>query len=287
MHYGEWQEPIKSDFGQIPLAEVFAKLIREGKPLVATAYMCRSSGNVAHMAQILGKSEDHDKYVRIAEKIRRVYEKYLIAEDGTIEPGHQASYVRALAMNLCTGDKKEKVIQQLIHEIKANDYKLNTGFLSTPFLLPVLVDYGYTEIALRILEQTENPGWLHPVILGATTILESWDGMDVHDASYNHYSYGAVCDFLFGYIAGIKPNFEHPGYKEFELCPTIGGSLTRASASYESIYGRIESKWERKSKKIVYECTVPVNTRAHILLPDQKKLTVGSGQYHFECCIDD
>ncbi|MGN1139746.1 MAG: family 78 glycoside hydrolase catalytic domain, partial [Oliverpabstia sp.] len=258
MHYGEWMEPIPKKETGGELMDAFARMIREGKPKVATAYMCRSSENVAHMAKILGKEEDHIHYTQIAERIRKVYSTYLIEEDGTIEPGHQASYVRALAMKLCTGEKKEKVIQQLIHEIESNDYRLNTGFLSTPFLLPVLVDCGYPEIAFRILEQTEYPGWLHPVLLGATTILESWNGMDVHDASYNHYSYGAVCDFLFGYVAGIRPIFEHPGYKEFELCPTIGGSLTCAAASYESLYGRIESRWERKGQKIVYECVVPV-----------------------------
>ncbi|MGN1142347.1 MAG: alpha-L-rhamnosidase C-terminal domain-containing protein, partial [Oliverpabstia sp.] len=41
-------------------------------------------------------------------------------------------------------------------------------------------------------------------------------------------------------------------------------------------------RWERKGQKIVYECVVPVNTRAHIILPDHTERYVGSGQYHFE-----
>lgn len=282
MHYGEWQEPIRSDFGQVPMGELFAKLIREGKPRVATAYMCRSASNVAHMAQILGNEEDGKKYARIAKKIKRVYETYLIAEDGTIEPGHQAAYVRVLAMDLCSGEKREKVIGQLLHEIEANDYKLNTGFLSTPFLLPVLVDCGYAETAFRILEQTEDPSWLHAVTLGATTILESWNGMDIHDASYNHYSYGAVCDFLFGRVAGIQPDFEHPGYKEFILHPVMGGSLTEARAVFESQYGAIASGWKRDGENWKYDCQVPVNTRARVVLPDGRKMALASGAYHFE-----
>lgn len=286
MHYGEWQEPIPKEPPKegesVSLADVFAQMIREGKPKVATAYMCRSSENVAHMAEILGNREDAEKYQRIAEKIRKAYETYLIAEDGVIEPGHQAAYVRALAMNLCSGQKREKVTARLLQEIEANGYKLNTGFLSTPFLLPVLADCGYPEIAFRILEQTENPGWLHAVVLGATTILESWDGMDVHDASYNHYSYGAVCEFLFGYVAGIRPEFTHPGYKEFHLKPLMGGSLSEAKAVFESQYGTIISEWKRKEEQWKYHCRIPANTRAKITLPDGREMTVGSGEYYFE-----
>ncbi len=285
MHYGEWQEPIPKeppkDGESVSLADVFVRMMKEGKPKVATAYMCHSSENVAHMAEILGNKEDAGKYRKIAEKIRQVYETYLIDEDGTIEPGHQAAYVRALAMNLCSGEKKEKVIHQLIREIEANDYKLNTGFLSTPFLLPVLVDCGYPEIAFRILEQTENPSWLHAVVLGATTILEGWDGMDVHDGSYNHYSYGAVCEFLFGYVAGIRADFAHPGFKEFELKPLMGGSLTHAKATYESQYGLIESEWKRDGENWEYRFTIPVNTRAHVTLPDGREMELGSGNYEF------
>lgn len=285
MHYGEWQEPIVSiqPEEQMPksLVEVFERMIREGKPKVATAYMCRSAENVSYMAKVLGKQADADKYEKIASKIRKVYETYLIDEDGSIEPGHQAAYVRALAMNLCSGEKREKVIKQLLQEIKMNDYKLNTGFLSTPFLLPVLADCGYADFAFRILEQTDNPSWLHAVKLGATTILERWDGMDVHDASYNHYSYGAVCDFLFGYVAGIQPVLEHPGYQEFQLKPLLGGSLTKARAVYESQYGTILSEWEINNECWEYHCMIPVNTKAEVVLPDGQIKILGSGDYLF------
>ncbi len=281
MHYGEWQEPIPKAPEGNNLGEIFARWIKEGKPLVATAYMCRSVSNVAHMAQMTGRMDDYEKYTRIAQKIRGAYEKYLIADDGMIEPGHQAAYVRALAMDLCSGEKRAKVIGQLIHEIEANDYKLNTGFLSTPFLLPVLEDCGYTEVAFKILEQTKSPSWLHPVLLGATTILEGWEGMDDHAGSFNHYSFGAVCEFLFGRVAGIEPDFDAPGYKKFTLRPVMGGSLTRARATYESLYGTIVSGWKRNSGGWQYSCEIPANTRARVILPDGREMLLGSGRYSF------
>lgn len=281
MHYGEWMEPIpKKETGE-NLADAFARMMKEGKPKVATAYMCRSADNVACMAKVLGKEDEFRYYTRIAGLIRTTYGKYLIGEDGIIEQGHQAAYVRALAMGLCPEDKKQKVVEQLVREIKENGFKLNTGFLSTPFLLPVLVECGHKELAFRLLEQTDNPGWLHPVTLGSTTILETWDGMDTHKGSFNHYSYGAVCEFLFGWVAGIRASLEHPGYQEFILKPTMGGTLTCVQAEYESIYGVIRSEWERSAHGWNYHCEIPVNTRAVVILPDGTCRKLGSGKYDF------
>lgn len=283
-HFGEWLEPITDNpvTGAETLADAFARALKYGKPKVATAYICRSAENLAHMAQILGYAEDHAKYSKIVHKIHRVYDKYLIAEDGSIEVGHQAAYVRALAMNLCSGEKRPKVVAQLVREIENYQYRLNTGFLSTPFLLHVLVDEGYLEIAFRILEQTECPSWLHPVLLGSTTILEGWDGMDRHAGSFNHYSYGAVCDFLFSRVAGIQPLFDKPGYREFILKPVVGGSLRYAEARYESIYGTIISRWEKTETGLRFSCTIPVNTTAALTLPDGESHQLGSGEYIFD-----
>ncbi len=280
MHYGEWQEPIAQEAMEGSLAEAFAILIREGKPLVATAYMARSADNVADMAGILGLREEENYYKETSRRIKTVYAKYFIDEEGVIEPGHQASYVRALAFGLC-GDKRPLVERQLVREIEKNGYRLNTGFLSTPFLLPVLCDMGRADLAFRILEQTENPSWLHPVLLGATTIPESWDGFDRHDGSLNHYSYGAVCEFLFGYVAGIRPMESAPGYQRFILQPVCGGTLTWAEGIYESLYGRIKSAWRLEGNIFRYTCEIPVNTKALVILPDGSRREIGSGKYEF------
>lgn len=281
MHYGEWQEPIyKTETGE-SLAEIFQRWVREGKPLVATAYLCRTCENVAQMAAVLGRKEDADYYTRKAKRVRNAYETYLVGNDGTIEPGHQAAYVRALAFRLCHGEKKSQVEKQLIHEVEANGYRLNTGFLSTPFLLPVLVEIGRADLAYRILESTEFPGWLHPITLGATTIPEAWNALDIHDSSYNHYSYGAVCDFLFSYTAGIRPIWETPGYRHFELKPVPGGSLTEVDASYESQYGKISSAWKLTDGIFTYSCEVPVGTTASLTLPDGSQHELESGKYTF------
>ncbi|MCC6094943.1 MAG: alpha-L-rhamnosidase, partial [Eubacterium sp.] len=211
------------------------------------------------------------------------YNKYFIKEDGTVQPGHQASYVRVLAFDLADDKKTEKVAARLAEEVRKAGMKLNTGFLSTPFLLFQLVRYGYKKEAFTVLEQTEAPSWLHAVTLGATTILESWNGMDEHMASYNHYSYGAVCDFLFGKVGGIEPVMKYPGYKHFELSPMAGGSLTWAETRFDCPYGIIRSDWKLEDGLMKMHFEIPVNTTATVNLPDGRKFDLGSGSYDYSC----
>ena len=226
---------------------------------------------------------------KMSEKIKDAYNKYMIAEDGVIEPGHQAAYIRALALDMVKEEKKPFVIQQLKKEFTDADYHLNTGFLSTVYLLPTLCDYGLVDEAFRILEQTDAPGWLHPITLGATTMLENWEGMDEFCDSFNHYSFGSVCQFLFEYVAGIRPVFYAPGFEQFELRPVIGGTLTWAKAEYRTKFGIIRSSWEREGENLHYRCTVPEGTMAHLTLPgnaeeSSEKILTG-GIYEFNVML--
>ena len=289
-HYGEWNEPIPPEpyiieffkNGGSP-TDMVKYLSHIGSPEVATAYTKRSCDVMAAMAKILGKTEDADKYRELSRRIRYCYETYLVGDDGTIAEGHQAAYVRALALDMVS-DKKPLVIARLKEEIEKADYHLNTGFLSTVYILPTLCENGLAEEAFRLLEQEGIPGWMHSVLMGGTTITENWDGLDKFEGSFNHYSLGAVCQFLFEYIAGIRPVETVPGFKEFELKPLAGGSLTWAEGYYDCSYGRISSKWTRNENFFTYECKVPEQTTAHLTLPNGDKKILQAGEYSF--CIN-
>lgn len=263
-HWGEWLEP---DVALPPGPEGIMQLYRHPPYAVATMYYFYSASLVSRMAAILGRREDEAKYRAIAENVKRVYNKYFIRDDGTITEGRQAPNVRALAFGLVDETKKKAVAAKLAQMVAENGCRLNTGFLATPFLLHALADNGYVELAFKVLEQEQSPSWLFNVKAGATTILEDWQGFEKCAGSFNHYSFGAVCDFLFAGIAGIRPEIDKPGYKHFLLRPTVGGTLTEAHARYESLYGPIESSWKRDGETVSYVFVVPANTSATIMLP--------------------
>lgn len=158
-------------------------------------------------------------------------------------------------------------------------WRLGTGFLSTPMILDVLAELN-TEYAYRLLENEELPGWLSMPKNGATTIWEAWEGNTVKAkglASLNHYSKGAVCEWLLRAMCGINV----AGENKFVIAPEPGGDLTYARAEYQSIYGKVSSSWERTENGWKYVISVPANTSAEIVLPDGRKKTVGAGVYTF------
>ncbi|MBO6127904.1 MAG: family 78 glycoside hydrolase catalytic domain [Pseudobutyrivibrio sp.] len=292
-HYGEWNEPLPPDKEVIEFfksgksaSEYVEFMAKYGKPEVATAYTKRSCDELAQLAEILGKKEDSQKFRKISREIKRCYNKYLIDPNGIIQEGHQAAYVRALAFDLVSSEKKPLVVAQLKQEIEKAHFHLNTGFLSTSYLLPVLVENNLEEYAFKLLEQTELPSWLHPILVGATTIPENWDGFDKKRDSLNHYSFGAVCQFLFEYVAGIRPNLINPGFKEVILKPVPGGSLTWAKARYKSVNGLIEVEWRKDNGVFIYKCKLPPKTQGTIYMPNGDIRNIqGGSSVEMSCSI--
>ena len=94
--------------------------------------------------------------------------------------------------------------------------------------------------------------------------------------SFNHYAYGAVAEWMFAYMAGIKPVEEYPGFEKFILAPTPDTReyipdgqerITSVKAEYESASGLVKSAWCYENGEFVYRATVPENTEATVYFP--------------------
>ena len=115
---------------------------------------------------------------------------------------------------------------------------------------------------------------------GASTVWEAWEGPAGAQGgigSLNHYSKGAAVEWLFSTMCGINLT----GENHFTVAPQPGGHFTYAAASYKSVFGLIESSWEKKDGKTVYTVTIPANCEAEIILPGGRKETAGAGRHIF------
>ena len=117
--------------------------------------------------------------------------------------------------------------------------RLDTGFLSTPYLLDVLCDNGYPEVARTLLWQSEMPSWLYEVDHGATTIWEAWDAIspdgEIRPMSFNHYAPGSVDDWLYRRVAGIRST--SPGYRTAVIEPDFDDGVDHVAAHVGTPYG--------------------------------------------------
>ena len=266
--YGEWCEPDVDS----------TSAMRTPQEKVATAYFARSGQMLAEIAQILGRTEDAAHYHTVAENAGKAF-RYIALEDGRIRSDRQAEYVRAISFGLLPDEERRQAADDLNRLVQQNGYHLNTGFLSTPQLCAVLADHGYVETAYRLLLQDTMPGWLYQVKKGATTIWETWDGIDekgLPSASLNHYSKGAVTGWLFEGVCGIR--LTDGG---IEIKPQPCSLLDYAKAVYHSPVGDIESGWRCEDGRFVYEFVIPANTSAVIVLPDGRSERVAAGKYFY------
>ncbi len=240
----------------------------------ATSFFAYSTGLLAKTAGLLGRREDAARYAALAKDIRRAYRKEFVSEDGVIRGGTPAGYARALAGGPLPEAMRAKAAARMAEAVEAYDGRISTGIQSTIRLMNQLSEYGYDEIAYRLLESRRFPSWLYSVDQGATTIWERWDGFVAGRGfqnpgmnSFNHYAIGAVGEWMVRTILGINPQEAHPGYARFSIRPMPGGSLTWAKGSYHSIAGPIAVAWAKEGGLFRFEVEIPVNTTADVLLP--------------------
>lgn len=269
--YGEWAEP--ADVYPNHWTDMVAP-----HPEVSTAYTSYVLGCMGEIAQELGRPEDASLYRRYSDGCKRAYQAMAETPAYSLDTDRQARLVRPLAFGLLSEVQTAYAQKRLLQALENYRWRLGTGFLSTPLILDVLAQFDL-EAAYRLLENEEMPGWLFMPKNGATTIWESWEGTQAQGgiASLDHYSKGAVCQWLFQTMCGIRAD----GENHFVIAPRPGGSFTHAKASYRSLYGTVESGWEKTTTGYRYCITVPGNVTATVLLPDGSARTVAAGTHIF------
>lgn len=260
VHLGEWLEPEELR-DQVDGAK--AK-----HPEECTAYLYYAMRTIGIIADLLGHADMAERCAQTAKGAKAAYDALFV-----LNTDRQAKLVRPLALGLLDNATKKDAVKQLVQAVKGYRYRVGTGFLSTAFLLPVLTEAGETETAYKMLENTEKPGWLAEILDGATTVWENWEG----NLSQNHYSPGAVCQWLFEGVAGIRVD----GENHFTITPHPGGTLTYAKGSYRSLYGNVESSWQRTAEGVKLTVTIPANTTADVKLPTGRMQSVCAGTHTY------
>jgi alpha-L-rhamnosidase len=264
-NYGDWAPPIA--FGS---TESFSALSAfTPGDLVSTAHYHYTATLVAVLAEALGKDADRRRFVDAAADIAAAFhEQFWSGPDIGYGSGNQACNAIALYMGLVPEEQLETVVELLVSDVLAHDTHLTTGNLATKYLLEVLAAHGHIDLAVRLVQQRTYPSWGFMLDNGATTIWERWENETGGEMnSHNHPMYGSVAAFLYRHVAGIKIPSAAVGCSEilFDINPAAG--LDRASASLESVRGRIAVSWRRRGDSVQVDVVVPAGCRAVLETP--------------------
>lgn len=246
---------------------------------IDAVYFAYTSDLMAEMAKAIGKKDDAKKYTDWGRQIRSFFNKNYVNDDGSLAVNTQTAYALALFVNMLPPEKRIPAGQHLAKLIEDNDNCMSTGFIGTRPLLPALTATGHHDLAVRLLQNRRYPSWGFEVVNGATTIWERWNsytkegGFVAGMNSFSHYSFGAVCEWMFQSLVGIDT--DGTGYKHIVLRPGPPSADSNpehepihwVKAEYDSIRGKIAVDWKQTPESFEYKVTIPTNTTATLYLP--------------------
>ncbi len=191
---------------------------------VNTYYMIKSVSIAIEFAEILGKHEDipslEEKLIFVQNAFMR---EFFDEETGSFLGGIQGT--DAYAVDIGMGD--DRTLGNLVkryEELKTYD----TGIFGTDLVTRILFENDYGELAFTLLTNEKDISFYNMKKQGATTLWENWDGCDSH----SHPMFGAVCEYLFKYILGIRQPSDSYGFEKVIISPAkipglnVKGSIT-------------------------------------------------------------
>ena len=277
------------------------------------SYRAYTAQIMSKISTLLQKQDCVEKYDALFEETRRAaIDKYVTTDgdlltstaDGVTEvvtsnqsypvvDNAQSGLLWALKLGFYDNEsQRDTMIENLLKNIHNENGSMRegyaedtlaVGFLGVNVILPVLTEIGAEDVAYKLLLQDQMPSWLYCVENGATTIWERWNAYTSENSfarkdmtSFNHYSYGAVGEWMYENMAGIASSEINPGFKQIVLQPSVDESaqLSYVNGSYNSYYGTIESNWavDENGKLSTYHAVVPANTNAVLYLPISKEI---------------
>lgn len=253
--FGDWLQPVGDN--------------RKPRPTIAddcaaTLYHFISTDLAARIAEVLGETDHAARLTARAAEISRAFQLEFFSASGRIAHNDQTSWSLAFLHGLVPPEHHDAAKAYFRRVIEEAEGLIGTGFIGTPALLPALSSLGMTDLAEKVFLNRKVPGWLYQVEQGATTIWERWDSMapdgTIHDPemnSYNHYAYGAVCQWLFEAVAGVAPSAEGPGFATVILDPVILPALSPVAMWHGTAKGRIDSAWVLDGTDVTWRLTLP------------------------------
>jgi alpha-L-rhamnosidase len=263
--------------------------------MLGSMFLYRETEDLSLMAAAIGNTSGASKYASLAATIRTAVnnEFYNAGTHEYIDPvgldSHalggpngvitstaydQTANVYGLAFGLAPAGDQQPIADGLAASVTADGNHLATGANGSKYILPVLTDYGYGNLAYLVATNPTAPGWGQWFEqCGATTMWESWEDSSCATArSRDHAFMGTVDDWLYSGVAGIQST--SPGFRTVSIDPSPAAGLTYASGYETTPLGRVSSDWTHQGTSFALTVGVPVGSRASVCVPTSSAQSV-------------
>lgn len=279
--YGDWLDP------DAPIDNPAGG--KTDRHLVASAYLCRTTSEMADTATILGRAADADEFTALAARVRNAFIDEYVTKNGRLVDQTATAYALAITFGILDTEQQKVAGKVLATTVAKSGYRISTGFAGTPLVTDALSMTGHLDEAYLLLLETGCPSFLYPVTMGATTIWERWDSIRPDGTinpsgmtSLNHYALGAVLDWMHRTIGGLTAL--EPGYRHVRIAPQPGGGLTYARLRHDTVHGEVRIAWSITDRAMSLEARIPAGTTAEVTLPlhpDSPTVNISGGTHQW------
>jgi hypothetical protein len=241
--------------------------------LPATAFLHDNARIVAGVAERMGKKPDADEFTGLARQVRQDFIRaYYKPAEHSVATGSQAALATALYFGMVPDEDRKDVLANLVAELEKAQYRQSTGEVCFRMLVQALADGGRSDVVYRMIDRTDPPGYGNMLRLGFKTLSERWDKPG---SSMNHCMFGHIQEWFQQSVVGIRQAPDGIAFNRLLLRPEPVGDLTSASGYYDSVRGRIESRWRIEYGRFYWRVVVPPNATAEVHMPtaDAGKVT--------------
>lgn len=256
---------------------------------LASVYWMASAEITAGLARRLGKNDDACHYTALADEIRQAVLDTYFTPAGRLSVDTQAAYVTALHFGLWRD--RQVLIDQFRRRLRYDGFQIRCGFAGAPLMCSVLAEHGMEDLACDLLLHRGFPGWMYCVELGATTVWERWNSLLPDGSisgtgmnSLNHYAYGSVMEYVYGYLAGLRPGGR--GFRDAVVAPRPDVRLGHLECAVTTVSGRYAVNWRIcPDGQLAVHIEVPFGCTAQVSLPRSGRepflLATGSYDYRY------
>ena len=217
---------------------------------------------LSKMSKILNKKHDYARYSEKAQEIKTSVIKNFI-NGNCVDNDSQGALATALYFKIVTGEQAKIVANKLAKKVEKDNYIFKVGILGIKSLLNALSEYGYTDIAYKMVNRYDYPSYGYWKNLGFTTLGECWDGSH----SNNHHMYGDVLNWMIRNVAGIQ-NLSI-SYETCQIKPFFFNDNCSASAYATTPNGKLEVKWEKLGSTFTANITIPKKVTATLIINEK------------------
>lgn len=235
------------------------------------------------IAKIVGEKSDEKYYAERSEEVKNaINAKYYDPAKKSYACGAQTENSMSLTLNVAPERDRAAIAENVAKDVIAKNYHSTCGNVGYRHLFYVLGEFGYQDLAVKILENPEYPGWGYMVANGATSVWERWESeMSDEMDSFDHPMFGSYDAFFYAFLGGITVDDDAFACDKITIAPVKPSGMTCVNCSLNTIRGKVVSNWKEDEETTVYHVEIPFGITARFKAEGVEK-TLTHGVYNIK-----